>query len=282
MSGGFINSGLIGDMLLIAYFLSTGLLVLYFPVYVKRFVSRRREAVAKGLSFKPGGATMFMYLWTVAVVVALPGAVALPGVLKFATKSKQSEAKQNLGAIFFTQIAYFGEYNTYAGRAGENGDGAFADLNWLPEGDTNYAYYAGDDVIAPTKPYVTLFRAGKPWPFSIKAQTSKNAFTAIAIGNHDQDQCPDLWTINDAKVLTNVINDDKNLDQEGVCPDCPCNARLDFLRDESLIMGLMMICGVISLSSPAMIIVMPLLVYRLAKERRLYHEAVSFVDDDAT
>ena len=65
-------------------------------------------------------------LMIVVAIIGILAAIAIPNFLRFQAKSKQSEAKTNLGGIFTAEIAYFGEKNV------------FGDLNvvsWAPIGD---------------------------------------------------------------------------------------------------------------------------------------------------
>ncbi len=129
------------------------------------------------------------------IIIGILAAIAIPDFLKFSARAKQSEAKSNLGAIFTTQVAYFGEYGTYGHT--------FEQLGWGPEGDTSYSYYLVDDVIPATKygagPHVV--------PEDLKPYTTDQTFLVIAVGNIDNDSILDVWTMDDAKTLRNVVND---------------------------------------------------------------------------
>ena len=105
----------------------------------------------------------------------------------------QSEAQQNLNAIFTTEVAYFGEDNTFANL--------FSDLAWSPEGLTRYAYFLpGDSIQATlTGPYHL--------PSGLDPAVSQYSFTILAVGNIDCDPTLDVWAINDHKRAMNWIND---------------------------------------------------------------------------
>ena len=49
----------------------------------------------------------------VVAIIGILAAIAIPNFLKFQAKSKMSEAKTNLGAIYTGQLSYFGEQNSY-------------------------------------------------------------------------------------------------------------------------------------------------------------------------
>ncbi len=70
-------------------------------------------------------------LMIVVAIIGILAAIAIPNFLKFQAKSKQSEAKANLGAIYTGQISFFGEANTF---------GDFDQINWAPSGTPRYRY----------------------------------------------------------------------------------------------------------------------------------------------
>jgi type IV pilus assembly protein PilA len=70
-------------------------------------------------------------LMIVVAIIGILAAIAIPNFLKFQAKSKQSEAKSNLGAIFTGETSYFGEYNAYSN---------FTAINWSPSGTPRYRY----------------------------------------------------------------------------------------------------------------------------------------------
>ena len=73
-------------------------------------------------------------LMIVVAIIGILAAIAIPNFLKFQAKSKQSEAKSNLGAIYTGEISYFGETNKY---------GDFNFINWSPSGTPRYHYVCG-------------------------------------------------------------------------------------------------------------------------------------------
>ena len=112
-------------------------------------------------------------LMIVVAIIGILAAIAIPNFLRYQAKTKQSEAKSNLSSIFTSQVAYFGENDTYAS--------SLANLGWTPEGTPRYTY---------------------SMPGS-----STTTFTAEATAQIDTDNTIDDWTINENKVLTNVTND---------------------------------------------------------------------------
>src|SRR3972149_8900637 len=77
-------------------------------------------------------------LMIVVAILGILAAIAIPNFMRFQAKSKQSEAKTNLGGIGTTAEAYRSETDTYVA--------SWAQLGWVPQGTTRYAYYySGED-----------------------------------------------------------------------------------------------------------------------------------------
>jgi type IV pilus assembly protein PilA len=129
-------------------------------------------------------------LMIVVAIIGILAAIAIPNFLKFQAKSKQSEAKTNLKAIFTAQTAYFGENNSFAG---------FGAINYVPVGTRFlYTYLSGTDN-AGLSPAVGAPATTPAW--------DNDSFLAVAVGNIDNDAGFDEWSINDLNVLTNNVND---------------------------------------------------------------------------
>ena len=79
-------------------------------------------------------------LMIVVAIIGILAAIAIPNFLKFQAKSKQSEAKSNLGAIFTGEVAYFGEANIYSN--------SFPAISWKPSGTPRYQYLIGSTTIS--------------------------------------------------------------------------------------------------------------------------------------
>ncbi len=124
--------------------------------------------------------------------------IALPGYLRFPRRAAQSEAKQNLGAIYTSQIAYHAEFGVYA-----SGENCFELIPWTLEGRHRYSYYCGKDKIA------CAICDGK-CPAPDVPEYKEGSFTVFAVGNIDKDKTCDVWTINDVKKLININSDIKD------------------------------------------------------------------------
>jgi type IV pilus assembly protein PilA len=150
-------------------------------------------------------------LMIVVAIIGILAAIAIPNFLRFQAKSKQSEAKGNLGGIFTAEVAYQGERNFF---------GNFAEIAWAPTGTARYTYQSGA-IIAPNANY-TAWMATVPTPpasgtdnagFSTPAYAvittptrSDNEFLIVAVGNIDTDTTLDEWTMTQARMLINTLN----------------------------------------------------------------------------
>jgi len=143
-------------------------------------------------------------LMIVVAIIGILAAIAIPNFLRFQAKSKQSEAKTNLGGIFTAQVSYFGERNHY---------GNFDNIAWSPTGTTRYNYYSGtysnqDPVLAPA-PNSPADNVGSVTLALVTATANRtnSVFQAAAVGEIDSDTFLDEWTINNTRQLNNVSDD---------------------------------------------------------------------------
>ena len=159
-------------------------------------------------------------LMIVVAIIGLLAAIAIPNFVAYQAKSRQSEAKVNLGAIFTSATAFAAEQSTPTYVPGPTLD----PIGWSPSGQPRYTYfYATGAVGAATAGAATAFTL----PSSVVAPTTCNAapttgnavaasasvgttpagFTAGAQGNVDSDATCDEWFINDQRMLSNPKND---------------------------------------------------------------------------
>jgi len=128
-------------------------------------------------------------LMIVVAIIGILAAIAIPNFMTYQAKSKQSEAKTNLGGIYTSALSYFGEFNTYAASA--------ATIGYAPSGTPRYQYAYNAATVNTDPGNGCAITAG---PFT----ASTTAFTAGAEGNIDGDTTCDQWTINAAKALVNT------------------------------------------------------------------------------
>lgn len=159
-------------------------------------------------------------LMVVVAIIGILAAIAVPNFQNFIVKSKQSEAKANLGALYSCEAAFFAEWNRYFAD--------FRDIGLSPEGVLNYrfGFTAAGAVTAPPAPYSGVTAAGAAATFistnscgtapllkcshggSVAAipaaatgVTAVGAFIAGAGANLDSDAQLDQWQIDENKVL---------------------------------------------------------------------------------
>ena len=136
-------------------------------------------------------------LMIVVAIIGILAALAIPDFMKMMAKSKQSEAKTNLGAIFNMQKSYFGEKNTFSDR--------FDLIGWAPEGQNLYFYWVPNESITTKKGDITQCATSAP-----NVAISYTGFTAGATGNIDNDPSCDAWTVDDVKHINAVVDDVKD------------------------------------------------------------------------
>src|SRR5437588_1406610 len=150
-------------------------------------------------------------LMIVVAIIGILAAIAIPNFIKFQARSKQSEAKANLKAIFTAEKAFFQEKDRYSSLTGEVG--------FSPERNNRYAYYLTADTtnleIRNTTAItshttddgiqVDVFKystATANPAFSAACSTTlavttppNPTFTSGAVGNVDADATLDQWSI---------------------------------------------------------------------------------------
>jgi type IV pilus assembly protein PilA len=162
-------------------------------------------------------------LMVVVAIIGILAAIAVPNFQKFAAKSKQSEAKSNLSAIYSAERAFNSEFQTY--------NGGFGAIGYAPTGNLRYDHgftaniaLPSNHPLFPTTPTPTDFSTtiaavcGAAGTFTLNcshigpsialvpATTLTNTtFKATAIGDLAGLQ-KDEWTIDQNKTLANPVN----------------------------------------------------------------------------
>jgi type IV pilus assembly protein PilA len=146
-------------------------------------------------------------LMIVVAIIGILASIAIPDFLKFQARAKQAEAKMNLGAIYTQQIAYYGEYTTYAGGAD-----AIVNIGWDPMKNQKmyYSYMIDNSIL-----WGDFLKGSASVPAGVPVPSTDAAFTAIAFGNIDRDAFLDVWIMNDRKQLKNVDPTGANADDVG-------------------------------------------------------------------
>jgi Tfp pilus assembly protein PilE len=128
----------------------------------------------------------------VVAIIAILAAIAIPNFLSFVSKTRRSEVKSNLSAIYKAEISYFGENNTFSP--------SFTDIRWIPVGVANYTYTLGVEEVGKDN-------TANPKPPSVVPVANDNGFLAYGWGNIDSDSIVDVWHINDINILVNDTDD---------------------------------------------------------------------------
>ncbi len=158
-------------------------------------------------------------LMIVVAIIGILAAIAIPNFIKFQARSKQSEAKANLKAIFTAQKAFFQEKDRFSTLTGEVG--------FEPERNNRYAYFLtgtgtlegrSTSVITQATTYTGISVDTFKYTGATAANTYSNTacsstagitgtpatvFVAVAQGNVDADALLDQWSISsDSRTLS--------------------------------------------------------------------------------
>ncbi len=150
-------------------------------------------------------------LMIVVAIIGILAAIAIPNFLKFQARSKQSEVKANMKALFTAQKAYYQEKDTYSDLVNT--------IGFFPERGNRYSYSLvgvtaanaqgrGIDTIdyppydngiqADTWKYGTTsgITATMPGAFAAVVNFGNTGdFAATAAGNIDSDSTYDQWSV---------------------------------------------------------------------------------------
>jgi len=128
----------------------------------------------------------------VIAIVAILAAIAVPNFLSFVSKTRRSEVKSNLSAIYKAELSYFGEKDTFSP--------SFAEIRWVPVGVAYYTYTLGAEEWGKDN-------TANPKPASVVPVAADNVFLAFGWGNIDPDSTVDIWSINERNNIVSVVSD---------------------------------------------------------------------------
>jgi len=113
----------------------------------------------------------------------------------------KGEAHYNLDTIHRLRTTYFNKYNTYIWDDATAGRVYQFFSQWAYEEKTLYSYYCDHEIIPATaflKEKALIHDPETNWPDGVvKPKSSQNSFTCVAIGDIDNDDTFDAWSIND-------------------------------------------------------------------------------------
>jgi len=156
-------------------------------------------------------------LMIVVAIIGILSAIAIPNFQKYQARSRQSEARMALSAMYTAEKSYFAEWTAYTVCLNNAG--------FKPEGRKRY-YTVGTVDTTPTssnvgEPTCTVGEGGNGWSALVGAAgvitvladmgaltVDPGSFVLYAIGNiATSTALNDTWTIDDTKDLTNVTNE---------------------------------------------------------------------------
>jgi type IV pilus assembly protein PilA len=140
-------------------------------------------------------------LMIVVAIIGILAAIAIPNFLRFQAKSKQAEAKTNLGGIFTAETSWFAENNRFAD---------LDQISWAPVGSSvryKYTIAGAVDLGLAAIDLTAANWAGATPGLTNDIPNSIYAFTAGAAGNIDTDPVLDTWTMNEVRTLVNRTDD---------------------------------------------------------------------------
>jgi type IV pilus assembly protein PilA len=144
-------------------------------------------------------------LMVVVAIIGILASVAVPSINKYMAKSRQSEAKTNLGSLYTAEKAFAAEYVLY--------HTAFQAIGYAPEGRMRYNIGFGGqaaipNVAGPAQGYTqpgtvnpALFNTGAYCATTLAGPTFIARGIAVLAGT-----AQDEWQINEQKILDNTIN----------------------------------------------------------------------------
>nr|WP_324289155.1 prepilin-type N-terminal cleavage/methylation domain-containing protein [Myxococcus sp. MISCRS1] len=186
---------------------------------------------------KKGGFTLIELMIVVAIIGIL-AAIAIPNFIRFQAKSKQSEAKTNLKAIFTAQKAYFGEKDKYVTD--------FKVVGFDPEPGNRFSYgitgtcniaqavsartYGAGCIGQDLARFAKTPTASAPLTAGVTpaATDCPNCeFNATAIGNVDNDPAGDTWGITSFASSPTTLTNTCGVDTTSIGGGEPGNAYND-------------------------------------------------------
>ncbi len=123
-------------------------------------------------------------LMIVVAIIGILAAIAIPNFVKFQCRSKQSEAKGNLKALYVSEESYRAESDTYAG------------MNAISEGNKDSTNLIG------FQPKGAKIR----YTYQATGATSTFSASATVTGKYSGELQGDIWSVTQANDVNNQTN----------------------------------------------------------------------------
>lgn len=141
-------------------------------------------------------------LMIVVAIIGILAAIAIPNFLSYQAKARQSEAKTNLGGVYVSETAFFGEQGEY---------GNFTQIGYTLGSVSNaacavcrytYRIAASTSTTAVGAVATATTITGTTTPNTqgpVAGINGGGSFTVSTAGNIDSDAAVDTWHVSDAK-----------------------------------------------------------------------------------
>ncbi|MEK7705972.1 MAG: prepilin-type N-terminal cleavage/methylation domain-containing protein [Myxococcota bacterium] len=157
----------------------------------------------------------------VMLIIGVLAAMSIPRFMIFRSRTLQTEMKTNLASLMRSEKAYLSENHSYTDD--------LARIAWTPDGAPVYLYGFTSDALpaASGRNDTAELRAASGGPYRTTRMVDafgnvlsegdlppsivqENSLTAGAVGNIDQDDTLDSWTLDGDGNLVNVMSDIDN------------------------------------------------------------------------
>lgn len=150
-------------------------------------IHRQPELPGRGLAI----AAIVVAVGLVPFQVGVLAGIALPNIIRFQARSKQTECKVNLRSLVGAQLRYRAEHGHYART--------FDALGFTVPPGNRYAYLLSESEIVPVdgryRDAPRLDPVAEARKRSLGLGASDDVFLAACIGNIDNDPTLDVWTV---------------------------------------------------------------------------------------
>ncbi|HET6347301.1 MAG TPA: hypothetical protein VFH51_20380 [Myxococcota bacterium] len=143
-------------------------------------------------------------IFTDAALLGAAAAFLSPALATYQAQSRQAEAQQGLRTIALAQSAYYAENGHYCP--------SFAACGLTPPRTSRYFYFLGPDEVAgggDSQATVELEERAREElrQLELTPKSGGHDFLAVAVGNADDDDGLDVWTIDAANHLVHLQDD---------------------------------------------------------------------------